>query len=77
MEKVPYSVEKRYEDENFQVHEAEHLALSNTNYTDNLLRVDVRDCESLKKENDERAFLLYNILNPDECMNLTLCRLSI
>jgi hypothetical protein len=58
------------QDNDLLVHESEDFAISNDSYVDNLLRVDVTNCESLKKENDDRAFLLYNILTREECMDI-------
>lgn len=48
-------------------HDDEEFKLSNTN-PPQIIRKDIF-CESVAKENDDRAFLLYNILTEQECMN--------
>jgi hypothetical protein len=64
-----FPVEKNYsygEHDRYDRHKSESFTVSN-DIIPELKRVDI-SCESLKKQNDDRAFLLYNILSPDECM---------
>lgn len=51
----------------FSIHESEEFSVSNSKYANKLKRIEVADCASLLKENDERAILLFNILSSEEC----------